>query len=64
VRLLNRLLGGSAAPENRADRKRQEITDAHKPCETAENGTGARCTCAFDCANYWLRARGYKQEGR
>lgn len=43
-------------------RARQEITAAHAPCSTAENGTGARCTCSFDCANYWLRARGHKQE--
>jgi hypothetical protein len=36
--------------------------EQHPPCTTAENGTGARCTCDFDCANYWLRARGYKEE--
>jgi hypothetical protein len=41
------------------EQARQEIISAHSPCETAENGTGARCTCAFDCANYWLRAKGY-----
>jgi hypothetical protein len=47
-----------------AGRERQEIISAHAPCETAANGTGARCTCSFGCANYWLRARGYKQESR
>lgn len=38
----------------------QRIIDAHPPCTTAENGTGARCTCDHACANYRLRARGYK----
>jgi len=41
---------------------RQIIAD-HRPCVTAPNGTGSRCTCDYDCANYWLRARGYKAEG-
>ena len=38
----------------------QRIIDAHPACKTAENGTGARCTCVESCANYWLRAKGYK----
>lgn len=44
-----------------AGQERQAIIAAHAACETAENGTGARCTCSFDCANYWLRAKGYEQ---
>lgn len=40
----------------------QSIIREHKACETAPNGTGSRCTCDFDCANYWLRARGYKAD--
>ena len=44
------------------DQERQAVIAERPPCETAENGTGARCTCAYDCANYWLRAKGYKQE--
>lgn len=47
-----------------AGQERQAIIAVHAPCETAENGTGARCTCAYDCTNYWLRARGYGQESR
>lgn len=35
------------------------IIRERRPCETAPNGTGARCTCDFDCANYWLRAKGF-----
>ena len=38
----------------------QQIVRDHRPCETRPNGTGMRCTCAFDCANYWLRAKGFK----
>lgn len=45
------------------EKERAKIVSEHRACETAPNGTGARCTCAFDCANYWLRARGYKKEG-
>lgn len=29
-----------------------------RDCTTALNGTGARCTCDYDCLNYWMRARG------
>ena len=52
------------AAESETERERREIAAAHPPCETAENGTGARCTCSFDCANYWLRAKGHKLENR
>lgn len=38
----------------------QAIIREHKACETAPNGTGSRCLCDFDCANYWLRAKGFK----
>jgi hypothetical protein len=38
----------------------RSIAIGHRPCETALNGTGAKCSCNFDCANYWLRSRGYK----
>lgn len=41
--------------------ERQKIIAKHAPCETAENGTGERCLCSFDCVNYWLRAKGYGQ---
>lgn len=41
----------------------QQIVRDNRACETAPNGTGARCTCAFDCANYWLRAKGYRANG-
>lgn len=44
------------------ERELREITASHRPCETAENGTGARCACSFDCANYRLRAKGHRQE--
>jgi hypothetical protein len=27
-------------------------------CTTAPDMTGARCTCAVDCRNYWMRAKG------
>lgn len=37
----------------------REIIAGHPACQTAPNGTAARCTCAYDCANYWLRAAGY-----
>jgi len=40
------------------DQARQIIAD-RPACQTAPNGTAARCTCAYDCANYWLRAAGY-----
>jgi hypothetical protein len=40
----------------------QQIARGKRPCETAPNGTGARCLCGFDCANYWLRAKGYRGE--
>ena len=39
------------------------IASLHAPCVTAPNGTGSRCACNFDCANYWLRAKGFKAEG-
>jgi len=29
-----------------------------QPCTTAPNKTGVRCTCAYDCENHWMRARG------
>lgn len=38
----------------------RQIALGHRACETAPNGTGSRCSCSFDCANYWLRAKGYK----
>ena len=38
----------------------RQIALAHRACETAPNGTGARCLCSYDCANYWLRACGYR----
>jgi len=38
----------------------RQIAFGHRACETAPNGTGSRCSCSFDCANYWLRARGFK----
>lgn len=38
----------------------RQIVREHRACETAPNGTGSRCLCSFDCANYWLRASGYK----
>jgi len=44
------------------DQERQDIIRAHPACITELNGTGARCTCDFDCANYWLQARGYKEK--
>jgi len=52
---------GEGSIQADAMQERQAFIAAHRPCETAENGTGARCTCPFDCANYWLRARGYGQ---
>jgi hypothetical protein len=45
------------------DEARQIVLE-HRACETAPNGTGSRCTCDLDCANYWLRARGYKGEAK
>lgn len=41
------------------DEARQIVRD-HPQCQTAPQGTGARCTCNFDCGNYWLRAKGFK----
>ena len=38
----------------------RQIAMEKRPCETAPNGTGSRCLCDFDCANYWLRAKGFK----
>lgn len=40
----------------------RQIVAERKACETAPNGTGSRCLCDFDCANYWLRAKGFKGE--
>jgi len=40
----------------------QEIVDRDRPCTTRRNGSGARCTCRVPCANWSLRARGFKQE--
>ena len=37
-----------------------EITNEHRACETAPNGTGEQCLCSYDCANYWLRAHGFR----
>lgn len=57
VRLQKRT-ADAAATDRKADEARRVI--AEKPaCQTAPNGTGARCTCDFDCANYWLRPRGF-----
>lgn len=41
----------------------RKIIEDYPACETAPNGTGVRCACDFDCANYWLRAHGYKAHG-
>lgn len=38
----------------------RQLVSEHLACETAPNGTGTRCSCSFDCANYWLRAHGFK----
>jgi len=43
-------------------RTREQIIATERACETAPNGTGQRCTCSFDCANYWLRAFGHRVE--
>lgn len=40
----------------------QQLVRDHPACETAPNGTGSRCSCTSDCANYWLRAHGFKAE--
>lgn len=40
----------------------KQIIGENPACATAPNGTGVRCTCDFACANYYLRARGYKQD--
>lgn len=37
---------------------RARIESARPACTTAPDMTGARCTCAIDCRNYWLRAEG------
>lgn len=38
--------------------------EAERPaCTTAADMTGARCTCATDCRNYWLHAKGLAGEG-
>lgn len=41
----------------------RQIVREHRACETAPNGTGMRCICNFDCANFWLRAKGFKNDG-
>lgn len=41
----------------------REIIRSKPACETEQNGTGVRCTCFFDCANYWLRASGFRSDG-
>lgn len=51
-----RLPAGPAAGDGDLDAREREIIAAWPACKTAPNGTGARCTCSFDCANYWLRA--------
>lgn len=45
---------------NEGPEEAQRIVREHRACETAPNSTGARCTCDFDCANYCLRAAGFK----
>jgi hypothetical protein len=58
------MTGPPAAPvtDYRVDgpEEARQIAMEKRPCETAPNGTGSRCACHFDCANYWLRSRGYK----
>lgn len=44
------------------DRTPQQITDEQEACTTTPNGTGIRCTCRDLCANWWLRAAGFKAE--
>ena len=48
--------------ETWTDPEAQKIIRETAVCVTAPNGTGSRCTCDYDCANYWLRARGFKAE--
>jgi hypothetical protein len=43
------------------DEARKIIRD-NPACATAPNGTGTRCSCDFNCANYLLRFRGFKDE--
>lgn len=38
----------------------RQIVRLYPPCATARNGTGVRCSCVFGCANYHLRAHGFK----
>jgi hypothetical protein len=38
----------------------RQIIATTPACGTAPNGSGSRCTCPFSCANYALRAKGYK----
>jgi hypothetical protein len=49
-------------PETWTDPEAQQIINERRACVTAKNGTGSRCTCNYDCANYWLRAYGFKAE--
>lgn len=48
---------GAAGVQEERERMAAEIAE-RQPCTTAPDGTGARCTCAYDCRNYWMRARG------
>jgi hypothetical protein len=53
--------GGIMSDKHVIAMTREEIIENKEPCTTAPNGTAAKCTCPFDCANYWLRAFGYKE---
>ena len=44
---------------NEAEAMERSLIEAGQaPCTTAPDMTGARCRCAVDCRNYWLRAKG------
>lgn len=49
-------------PDTWTDPAAQDIIDNIAPCATAPNGTGSRCACDYACANYLLRAHGFKAE--
>ena len=38
--------------------ERARIEAEQPACTTAPDMTGESCTCATDCRNYWLRAKG------
>lgn len=45
---------------NRGPEQAQQIILVKPACTTVANGTGMKCTCDYDCANYWLRASGFR----